>query len=51
MILKVKDEAYTGPGNIINSSFLNGLKAPEESVIKNNRIFRKKKIRKKKNKF
>jgi len=28
------DEAYTGPGFIINSSFLNGLKSPGESIIK-----------------
>ena len=31
---KVEKEAYPGPGIIINSDFLNGLKAPEESVIK-----------------
>ena len=31
---KVTDEAYTGPGYIFNSSFLNGLKCPEESIIK-----------------
>ncbi len=31
---KVKNKAYTGSGYIINSSFLNGLKCPEESVIK-----------------
>ena len=30
---KVIDEAYTGPGYIFNSSFLNGLKCPEESII------------------
>ena len=30
----VKKEAYTGPGYIINSSFLNGLKCPEDSIIK-----------------
>jgi len=30
----VSDEAYTGPGFIINSSFLNGLKSPDESIIK-----------------
>ena len=29
---KVKNEAYTGPGIIINSDFLNGLKAPDESI-------------------
>jgi leucyl-tRNA synthetase len=31
---KVIDEAYTGPGYIFNSSFLNGLKCPEDSIIK-----------------
>ena len=30
---KVIDEAYTGPGYIFNSSFLNGLKCPDESII------------------
>ena len=37
----VQNEAYSGPGLIINSEYLNGLKVPEESV-KNNRDFRKK---------
>ena len=31
---KVVDKAYTGPGYIINSFFLNDLKCPEESIIK-----------------
>ncbi len=31
---RVGDEAYTGPGFIFNSSFLNGLKCPEESIFK-----------------
>ncbi len=31
---KVTKKAYTGPGYIINSSFLNGLKCPEDSIIK-----------------
>ena len=30
----VRDEAYTGPGYIINSSFLDGLKCPEKSIVK-----------------
>lgn len=30
---KVTDEAYTGPGYIFNSSFLDGLKCPEDSII------------------
>ena len=29
---KVTDEAYTGPGYIFNSSFLDGLKCPDESI-------------------
>ncbi|MDA7577444.1 leucine--tRNA ligase, partial [Candidatus Pelagibacter sp.] len=31
---EVKDQAYTGPGYIFNSSFLNGLKSPDESITK-----------------
>jgi leucyl-tRNA synthetase len=31
---EIKDKAYTGPGHIFNSSFLNGLKCPEDSIIK-----------------
>ncbi len=31
---QVKNEAYTGPGYIINSSFLNDLKCPEDSILK-----------------
>ena len=31
---KVTDEAYTGPGFIFNSSLLDGLKCPEESILK-----------------
>jgi len=31
---KVNNEAYTGPGYIFNSNFLNNLKCPDESVIK-----------------
>jgi leucyl-tRNA synthetase len=30
----VQNEAYTGPGFIFNSNFLNGLKSPEESILK-----------------
>ncbi len=44
---EVKDEAYTGSGIIINSDFLNGLKVPEESVIKTIEILEKEKIGKK----
>ncbi len=31
---KVEDKAYTGPGFIFNSSFLDGLKVPNESIAK-----------------
>ena len=35
---QVKDEAYPGPGILINSDFLNGLEAPENSVIETIKI-------------
>ena len=44
---KVKDEAYPGPGIIINSDFLNGLDAPNNSVIETIKILEKKKLGKK----
>ena len=31
---EITDKAYTGSGYICNSSFLNGLKCPDESVLK-----------------
>tara|TARA_B100000700_G_scaffold239217_1_gene265862 strand:- start:281 stop:2818 length:2538 start_codon:yes stop_codon:yes gene_type:complete len=31
---KVKNEAYTGEGKLINSDFLNGLNVPNESILK-----------------
>ncbi len=43
----VREEAYTGSGIIINSDFLNGLKVPEESIIKTIDILERKKIGKK----
>ena len=48
---KVNKEAYTGPGVIINSDFLNGFKVPEESTSKTIDILEKKKIGKKKINF
>ena len=48
---EVKDEAYAGPGIIINSDFLNGLKAPEDSVIETIKILEKKNLGKKKINF
>jgi len=43
----VDSEAYTGPGIIINSDFLNGFKAPDESIIETINILEKKKLGKK----
>ena len=40
---EVKSEAYSGSGTIINSDFLNGLSAPEESISKTIEILEKKK--------
>ena len=48
---KVDKEAYSGPGVIINSEFLNGLKVPEKSVIKTIEILENKKLGNKKINF
>ena len=48
---KVKNEAYIGPGEIINSNFLNGLKVPDESIIKTIEILEEKKLGNKKINF
>ena len=45
---KVENEAYSGPGVIINSEYLNGLKAPENSILETIKIIEEKKIGKKK---
>ena len=45
---EVKNEAYAGPGKIINSKFLNGLSVPEESILKTIEILEDKKIGSKK---
>jgi len=47
----VKKEAYTGPGVIINSNYLNGFKVPKESIIKTIEILEKIKLGKKKINF
>ena len=47
----VHKEAYTGPGLIINSSFLNGLKSPENSIIKSIEYLEKNDLGKKKINF
>ena len=48
---QVIDEAYTGPGYIFNSSFLNGLKCPDESIEKTIKHLEEKKLGKKKINF
>jgi len=45
---QVSSEAYAGPGNLINSEFLNGLSVPKESIHKTIEILEKKKIGNKK---
>ncbi len=47
----VKSEAYTSSGEIFNSNILDGLKAPEESVIETIKILEKRNIGKKKINF
>ena len=48
---QIKKEAYTGPGIIFNSEFLNGLKVPNESIDETIKILEKKKLGKKKINF
>jgi leucyl-tRNA synthetase len=48
---KVKEEAYNGSGVIFNSKFLDGLLAPDQSVLKTIEILEQKKIGKKKINF
>ncbi len=48
---EVVREAYPGPGQIINSEFLNGLSAPDNSVLETIKILEKKGIGKKKINF
>jgi leucyl-tRNA synthetase len=47
----IKNEAYTDSGYMINSSFLNGVKSPEESIIKAINHLEKKKLGEKKINF
>ena len=44
---KVSKEAYPGPGILINSDFLNGLKAPEDSILETIKILEEKNLGKK----
>jgi leucyl-tRNA synthetase len=48
---KVSSEAYTGSGVIFNSKFLDGLKAPDESIQKTIKILEEKKLGKQKINF
>ena len=48
---KIKKDAYTGPGIIFNSKFLDNLKVPDESILKSIEIIEEKKIGKKKVNF
>ena len=48
---EIKNEAYTGPGYIFNSSFLDGLKCPEESILHTIKHLEKKQIGEKKTNF
>ena len=48
---KIKDKAYTGPGYIFNSSFLNNLKCPDESIYQTIEYLEKKKLGEKKINF
>tara|TARA_X000000950_G_scaffold284379_1_gene387360 strand:- start:978 stop:3512 length:2535 start_codon:yes stop_codon:yes gene_type:complete len=48
---KILNEAYPGPGVLINSSFLNGLEAPANSVIETIKILEDKKLGQKKINF
>jgi len=48
---KVDDKAYPGPGILVNSDFLNGLKAPEVSVAETIKILEQKKLGKKKTNY
>ena len=47
----IDKEAYTGPGTIFNSKFLDGLNAPDQSVLKAIEILEEKKLGKKKINF
>ncbi len=48
---KIDNEAYTGPGYLFNSSFLDGLKVPDQSIIKTIDYLEEKKLGSKKINF
>ena len=47
----VKSEPHTGPGIMINSGFLNGLSAPDESILKTIKYLEEKKLGNKKTNY
>ena len=49
--LHITDQAYTESGVIFNSQFLDGLKSPEESILKTIKILEERKLGKKKINF
>ena len=48
---KVTEEAYTGSGILFNSNFLNGLKVPDEAILKTIEILEQKKLGKRKTNY
>tara|TARA_B100000674_G_scaffold167786_1_gene135141 strand:- start:1632 stop:3182 length:1551 start_codon:yes stop_codon:yes gene_type:complete len=48
---EVRDEAYAGPGLLINSDFLNGLKVPNDSINETIKILEEKNLGKKKTNY
>ena len=48
---KIHDEAYTGEGYLYNSKFLDGLKVPDESIIRAIEFIEKKNLGKKKTNY
>ncbi|XOJ73242.1 leucine--tRNA ligase [Candidatus Pelagibacter sp. Uisw_114] len=49
--IELNNKAYTGPGKIINSKFLNNLSAPDQSILEAIKILEEKKLGKKKINF
>ena len=49
--IEINNKAYTGPGKIINSKFLNDLNAPDQSILEAIKILEEKKLGKKKINF
>ena len=47
----VNKEAYSGPGSLINSKFLNGLKVPDESINKTINLLEEKNLGKRKTNY